>query len=69
MMNVELKVPNKYKKYYDYLELNIYDEYDENKYILHYAKGYAYMGEYPVWYVKSKKEALEYLKLAEIEKG
>ncbi len=66
---VKLKVPKKYEKYFGYLELNVYEDDEEaEKYILHFADGYAYMGEYPIWYVRSKKEALEYLRLAEKEK-
>lgn len=68
---INLKVPKKYEKYFGRLELN--PDYDPDieefdKYILYYADGYAYMGEYPIWNVKSKKEAIECLKEAETEK-
>ena len=71
-----LKAPKKYQHKFKSLKLNPdwleaqqwgADE-EEEKYILEFADGYAYMGEYPIWYVKSKKEAIECLKLAEEEK-
>lgn len=67
---VKVNVPKKYQKYFGYVELNVYepDSEDAEKYILHYADGYAYKGEYPIWFCKSKKEVIEYLKYAEVEK-
>ena len=71
-----LNVPKKYQHKFKSLEVNP-DWYEaeqwggdneESKYILTFADGYAYMGEYPVWYVNSKKEALECIKFAEKEK-
>lgn len=69
-MNVALKIPKKYEKYFGHLEINPeYLEYgkDEGKYILYYAEGYAYQGEYPIMFLKSKKEVFEYLRYAEKE--
>lgn len=71
MMLVELKVPKKWQKYFGKLEINPeYLDYgaDEGKYILYYADGYAYMGEYPIMFLRSKKQVLEYLRYAEKEK-
>jgi len=68
---ITLNVPKKYEKYFKKLEINPdFLEYgtDEEKYILYYADGYAYMGEYPIMFVRSKKEAIEYLSYAEVEK-
>lgn len=67
-MKVELKVPEKYKKYFGSLEAED-GLIDDCKYMLYFAPGYAYMGEYPCMPVLSKKEALEFLKYAELEKG
>lgn len=71
-MNVSLKVPKKYAKYFGHLEINPdyldLNDADEGKYILYYAEGYAYRGEYPIMYLRSKKEVLEYLRYAEEEK-
>lgn len=67
-MKVELKVSEKYKKYFKSLEEEG-DLIDDCKYMLYFAEGYAYMGEYPCMPVKSKQEALEFLKYGEPEKG
>ena len=66
---INLKVPKKYEKYFGRLEINPdwYEYPDEEKYILYYAEGYAYRGEYPIMYFKTKKEVLEYLRYAEKE--
>lgn len=68
---VNLKVPKKYLKYFGHLEINPdwYEDPEEEKYILYYAEGYAYSGEYPIMYLKTKKEVLEYLTYAEKEIG
>lgn len=66
-MNVELKVPKKYQKYFGNLEVE-YGLIDNCKYMLSFAPGYAYMGTHPYIPVKSKKEALECLKDGEVEK-
>lgn len=67
-MNVKFKIPKKYQKFFGKLE----EEgglIDDCKYMLYFAEGYAYLGEYPVLPVKSKKEALEFLKEGDIEKN
>ncbi len=66
-MKTKLKVPNKYQKFFGSLEVND-GTYEDCKYVLYFADGYAYEGEYPIWFVNSKKEALECLKDAEPEK-
>lgn len=68
IMEVELKVPKKYQKYFGKLEAEG-GLIDDCKYMLYFADGYAYMGEYPVFPVKSKKEALEFLRQGEPEHG
>ena len=65
---VELKVPEKYKKYFGSLEAEP-GLIDDCKYMLYFADGYAAEGEYPCMPVRSKKEAIEWLKLGEPEKG
>ncbi len=65
---VKLNVPKKYQKYFGMLEAEA-DLIDDCKYMLYFAKGYAWEGEYPIVPVRSKKEALEYLKNAYPEKG
>ena len=65
-MKIDLKVPKKYLKYFKSLEAEG-GLIDDCKYMLYFADGYAYMGEYSSMPVKSKKEALEFLKLAEEE--
>ena len=67
-MMIELKIPKKYQKYFGRLERED-GLIDDCKYMLYFAEGYAYMGEYPIFPVKSKKEALELLKYGDIEKG
>lgn len=42
---------------------------DDCKYMLYFAPGYAFNREYPIVPVRSKKEALEYLKCGDYEKG
>jgi len=67
-MKVELKVPEKLKKYFGSLERED-GLIDDCKYMLYFAPGYAAEGEYPCMPVKSKKEALEWLQLGMPEKG
>lgn len=67
-MKEKLNVPKKYQKYFGSLEREG-GLIDECPYMLYFAEGYAYMGEYPCMPVKSKKEALEFLRLGEEEKG
>ena len=67
-MKVDLKVPKEYQKYFGKLEAEG-GLIDNCKYMLYFAEGYAYMGEYPILPVKSKREAIEFLKLGEVEKG
>ena len=67
-MIVELKIPKKYQKYFGRLERED-GLIDDCKYMLSFAPGYAYMGEYPYMPAKSKKEALEFLRDGDIEKG
>ena len=71
-----LNVPSKYQHMFKKLEINP-DWYEankfagtneEDKYILYFADGYAWHGEYPIMFVKSKKEAIEILKEGELEK-
>lgn len=66
-MKIELNIPKKYQKYFGSLEAEG-GLIDDCKYMLYFADGYAYMGEYPAMPVKSKKEAIEFLKLGEKEK-
>lgn len=71
LMMTHLKIPKKLEKYFDHLEINPdWIEYgkEECKYILYYAKGFAYLGEYPIMFLNTKKEVLEYLRYAEKEK-
>lgn len=56
-----LNVPNKYKHMFDRLEKED-GLIDDCKYMLYFKDGYAYMGEYPIFPVRSKKEALEFLR-------
>lgn len=65
---VKLNVPKKYKKYFGSLEAEP-GLIDDCKYMLYFAPGYAWEGEYPCMPVKSKKEALDFIKEAEAEKG
>lgn len=62
-----LNIPKKYQKYFGSLESES-GLIDDCKYMLYFAEGYAYMGEYPCIPVKSKKEALEFLRDGDIEK-
>jgi len=62
-MVIELNVPKKYKKYFGSLEREN-GLIDNCKYMLYFANGYGYMGEFSCVPVRSKKEALEYLKSA-----
>ena len=66
-MKVDLKVPKKYQKYFDRLEAEP-GLVDDCPYILYFKEGYAWCGEYPSMPVKSKKEALQFLSEAKIEK-
>ena len=68
IMEVELKVPKKYQKYFGKLEAEG-GLIDDCKYMLYFADGYAYMGEYPTLPVRSKKEALYFLRQGEPERG
>lgn len=67
-MKEKLNVPKKYQKYFGSLEREG-GLIDDCPYMLYFADGYAYMGEYPIMPVKSKKEALEFLRLGEEEKA
>lgn len=67
-MKEKLNVPKKYQKYFGSLEREG-GLIDDCPYMLYFADGYAYMGEYPCMPVKSKKEAIEFLRLGDIEKG
>lgn len=67
-MKEKLNVPKKYQKYFGSLEREG-GLIDDCPYMLYFADGYAYMGEYPSMPVASKKEALEFLRLGEEEKG
>lgn len=67
-MKEKLNVPKKYSKYFGKLESED-GLIDDCKYMLYFAEGYAYMGEYPIMPCTSKKEALEFLKCGEEEKG
>ena len=60
---VELKLPKYLQKYFGALEIET-DLIDGCKYVLYFAKGYAFNGEYSNVPVRSKKEAIEYLKSA-----
>lgn len=65
---VELKVPKKYQKYFGSLERES-GLIDDCPYMLYFADGYAYMGEYPFMPCKSKKEALEFIRCGDKEKN
>ena len=65
---VELKVPKKYQKYFGSLEREP-GLIDDCPYMLYFAPGYAAEGEYPCMPVKSKAEAIEWLRTGEPEKG
>ena len=67
-MKEKLNVPKKYQKYFGSLEREG-GLIDDCPYMLWFAPGYAAEGEYPCMPVKSKKEALEWLRLGEPEKG
>lgn len=69
-MTVCLKVPKKYEKYFDHLETcPDFAEDEESKYTLFFSAGYAWLGQFPIVNVKSKKQAIEYLSEAELEQG
>ena len=59
-MKVELKMSKELQKYFGSLEAED-GLIDDCKYMLYFAPGYAWEGEYPCMPVKSKKEALEFL--------
>ena len=65
---ISLEIPKKYQKYFGKLEAED-GLIDDCKYMLYFANGYAWQGEYPIVPVKSKKEALEFLKEAREEVG
>ena len=67
-MKEDLKVPQKYQKYFGSLEREG-GLIDDCPYMLYFAPGYAYFGEYPAMPCKSKKEALEFIRCGEEEKG
>ena len=67
-MKVELNVPKKYQHMFGSLERES-GLIDDCPYMLYFAPGYAAEGEYPCMPVKSKKEAIEWLRLGEPEKG
>lgn len=56
-----LRVPKKYQKYFGSLETE-YGLIDDCKYMLYFASGYCYGDGYTSIPVKSKKEAIEFLK-------
>lgn len=64
---MKLKVPKKYEKVFDRLE----EEgglIDDCKYMLYFKEGYAWLGEYWCVPVKSKKEALQYIREYDIDR-
>lgn len=63
---IKINIPKKYQKYFGSLERED-GLIDDCKYMLYFASGYAAEGEYPCMPVKSKKEALYWLRLGEIE--
>lgn len=67
-MKVKMNVPKKYEKYFGSLEAED-GLIDDCKYMLYFANGYAAEGEYPCMPVRSKKEALEWIRMGEPEKG
>lgn len=64
----KLNVPKKYKKYFGSLERED-GLIDDCPYMLYFAEGYAWEGEYPCMPVKSKKEAIEFLRGGDVEKN
>lgn len=66
-MKEKLNVPKKYQKYFGRLEREG-GLIDDCPYMLYFASGYAYMGEYWCMPVASKKEALEFLRHGKEEK-
>lgn len=66
-MKINLKVPKKYEKVFDRLESED-GLIDDCKYMLYFKEGYAYMGEYWAFPVKSKKEALKFIRQYDIDK-
>lgn len=60
---VELKLPKRLQKYFGSLERED-GLIDDCKYMLYFAPGYAWAGEYPCLPVKSKKEAIYFLESA-----
>jgi hypothetical protein len=66
-MNIDLKVPKKYQKYFGSLERED-GLIDDCPYMLYFAEGYAWEGEYPCLPVKSKKEALQFIREGDVEK-
>lgn len=67
-MKVDLKLPKKYQRFFGSLEAED-GLIDDCKYMLWFAPGYAWQGEYPCMPVKSKKEAIEFIKEAMVERG
>lgn len=66
-MKVDLKVPKKYEKVFDRLESEG-GLIDDCKYMLYFKRPYAWNGEYWAVPVKSKKEALEFIRDYDIDK-
>lgn len=66
-MKVKLNVPKKLQKYFGMLEAED-GLIDDCKYILTFAEGYAFEGEFRDVPVRSKAEAIRYLKCAYPEK-
>ena len=64
----KLNVPKKYEKYFGSLERKD-GLIDDCPYMLYFAEGYAWEGEYPCMPVKSKKEAIEFLRGGDVEKN
>ena len=65
---VSLNVPKKYQKYFGSLERED-GLIDDCSYMLYFAEGYAWEGEYPCVPVKSKREALEFIRQGDVEKA
>lgn len=65
---VSLNVPKKYQKYFGSLERED-GLIDDCPYMLYFAEGYAWEGEYPCVPVKSKREALEFIRQGDVERA
>ena len=63
-MPTTFKVPKKYQKYFGGLEQE-HDLIDDCKYMLYFAYGYAWNGDYKSVPVRSKAEAIKFLREAD----